>query len=41
MAPLVELFDTAANTSVPGREARDGWLAVCIALMTDPEMVVY
>ena len=41
VAPLKELFDTAAATSVPGREARDGWLAVCIALMTDPEFVVY
>lgn len=41
IGPLKELFDTAANTSVPGREARDGWLAVCIALMTDPEFVVY
>lgn len=41
LAPLLELFDTAANTSVPGREARDGWLAVCIALMSDPETVVY
>jgi hypothetical protein len=41
LAPLYELFETAASTSVPGREARDGWLAVCIALMSDPEFVVY
>jgi len=41
LAPLYELFETAASTSVPGREVRDGWLAVCIALMSDPEFVVY
>lgn len=41
IADLRELFLTAANTSAPGNAARDGWLAVCIALMTDPELVLY
>ena len=39
--PLWDLFHTASSTSVPGREARDGWLAVCIGQMTDPEFVIY
>jgi hypothetical protein len=41
LADLIDLFNTASATSTPGREAQDGWLAVCIALMTDPEMVLY
>jgi len=41
LTDLLDLFNTASATSAPGREAQDGWLAVCIALMTDPEMVLY
>jgi hypothetical protein len=41
LTDLLDLFNTASATSSPGREAQDGWLAVCIALMTDPEMVLY
>ncbi|MCA9545859.1 MAG: hypothetical protein KC613_15755, partial [Myxococcales bacterium] len=41
VADLAELFRTAADTAAPGLGARDGWLAVCIALMTDPEFILY
>ncbi len=41
VAPLAELFRTAAATAAPDRAAQDGWLAVCIALMTDPEFILY
>jgi hypothetical protein len=39
--PLRELFQNASSTAAPGNGARDGWLAVCIALMTDPEFILY
>ncbi len=39
--PLRELFVNASSTAAPGNGARDGWLAVCIALMTDPEFILY
>lgn len=41
LADLSALFTTAADTAAPGMAARDGWLAVCIALMTDPEFILY
>lgn len=41
LEPLRALFQDASSTAAPGREARDGWLAVCIAHMTDPELVIY
>lgn len=39
--PLHQLFGDAASTAPADRAARDGWLAVCIAMMTDPEFVLY
>lgn len=39
--PLYQLFVDASSTAPPARAARDGWLAVCIAMMTDPEFVLY
>lgn len=39
--PLHTLFVDASSTAPPERAARDGWLAVCIAMMTDPEFVLY
>lgn len=39
--PLHQLFEDASGTAIAGREAHDGWLAVCIAMMTDPEFVLY
>ncbi|MFN3197132.1 MAG: hypothetical protein ACE366_01770 [Bradymonadia bacterium] len=41
LADLVELFQVASSTAPEGAAAHDGWLAVCIALMTDPEFVIY
>jgi hypothetical protein len=41
IADLRDLFFNAAHTAAPGDEARDGWMAVCIALMTDPEFILY
>ena len=41
LEPLRALFQDASSTAAPGREAGDGWLAVCIAHMTDPELVIY
>ena len=38
---LYGLFAAASAGAPAGAEARDGWLAVCIAMMTDPEMVIY
>lgn len=38
---LYELFNNAASTAAEGRAAQDGWLAVCIGLMTDPEFTIY
>lgn len=39
--PLYRLFLDASSTAPADRAARDGWLAVCIAMMTDPEFVLY
>ncbi len=39
--PLYQLFVDASSTAPAERAARDGWLAVCIAMMTDPEFVLY
>ncbi len=39
--PLYQLFVDASTTAPAERAARDGWLAVCIAMMTDPEFVLY
>ena len=41
IAALYDLFRTASSTALEGHEAVDGWTAVCIALMTDPEFVLY
>jgi hypothetical protein len=42
IADLRELFQNASSTAAtPANKARDGWLAVCIALMTDPEFILY
>jgi hypothetical protein len=41
LRPLRTLFVNASSTAAPGNAARDGWLAVCIALMTDPEFILY
>lgn len=38
---LHTLFVNASSTAQAGRETADGWLAVCIALMTDPEFILY
>ncbi len=38
---LYALFVNASSTAPAARAARDGWLAVCIAMMTDPEFVLY
>ncbi len=38
---LYDLFQTASLTAPDERAARDGWLAVCIAMMTDPEFILY
>lgn len=38
---LVELFTNASSTAPEGEAAYDGWLSVCIALMSDPEFVIY
>jgi len=35
------LFVDASSTAPADRVARDGWLAVCIAMMTAPEFVLY
>ncbi|MEZ4473653.1 MAG: hypothetical protein R3F60_23255 [bacterium] len=41
IADLVELFENASSTAPAGRGAQDGWTAVCIAMMTDPEFILY
>lgn len=41
IADLYELFVTASATAPTGSEAHDGWLGVCLAMMTDPAMLVY
>ena len=45
LAPAIDdlyaLFVNASSTAPAPRAARDGWLAVCIAMMTDPEFVLY
>ena len=32
---------SAAEGAPPGQETTDGWTAVCLAMMTAPEMVLY
>lgn len=41
IADLYELFTNASSTAPAGRGAQDGWTAVCIAMMTDPEFILY
>lgn len=41
IADLYELFVAASSAAPAGKEADDGWLGVCMAMMTDPEMVLY
>lgn len=41
LEPYVGLFEDASGGALKGQEAHDGWLAVCLALMTDPEFVLY
>ncbi|MEZ4267921.1 MAG: hypothetical protein R3F39_16225 [Myxococcota bacterium] len=41
IADLYELFTDAASAAPAGKAADDGWLGVCIAMMTDPEFVLY
>lgn len=38
---LYSLFESASSAAAPGQAARDGWLAVCLAVMTDPGFIVY
>ena len=41
IAPLYDLFLAASGGAPAGKAADDGWLAVCLALMNDPEFVLY
>ncbi len=41
VADLYELFVAASSAAPAGKEADDGWLGVCMAMMTDPEFVLY
>ncbi len=41
IADLFDLFVNASSTAPAQRAAEDGWLAVCIAMMTDPEFILY
>lgn len=41
IADLHSLFTDASSTARAGNAARDGWTAVCIAMMTDPEFILY
>lgn len=41
LADLVALFEAASEGAPAGLAAQDGWLSVCVALMTDPEFVIY
>ncbi len=38
---LYELFDAAVSNSPIVNKAEDGWLALCLALMTEPDFVLY
>ncbi|HIA02380.1 MAG TPA: hypothetical protein EYN06_04655 [Myxococcales bacterium] len=38
---LYELFDAAASNAPIVNKAEDGWLALCLALMTEPDFVLY
>jgi hypothetical protein len=38
---LYELFGAAALNAPLANKADDGWLAVCLALMSDPEFILY
>jgi len=38
---LYKLFVTASSGAPAATKARDGWMAVCLALMTEPEFVLY
>ncbi len=41
IADLYALFTEAAASAPTGQAAADGWLGVCIAMMTDPAFVLY
>ena len=41
IADLFSLFTDASTTARVGEAARDGWTAICIAMMTDPEFILY
>lgn len=41
IADLYALFTESAASAPAGQGADDGWLGVCIALMTDPELLLY
>ncbi len=41
VAPLYGLFVAASSGAPAGKAADDGWLAVCMGLMNDPEFVLY
>ncbi|MGK0361234.1 MAG: hypothetical protein ACI9U2_003552 [Bradymonadia bacterium] len=41
IADLFSLFTDASSTARAGEAARDGWTAICIAMMTDPEFILY
>ncbi|MCB9727807.1 MAG: hypothetical protein H6746_04875 [Deltaproteobacteria bacterium] len=41
IADLYQLFTEAAAAAPPGKGPDDGWLGVCIAMMTDPAFVLY
>ncbi|MFT5431678.1 MAG: hypothetical protein ACI9OJ_002375 [Myxococcota bacterium] len=41
IADQYTLFEAASGAAPAGFEAHDGWLAVCLGLMTDPEILVY
>jgi hypothetical protein len=41
LTDLYDLFVNASTTAPQGRGAEDGWTAVCIAMMTDPEFILY
>lgn len=41
IADLYALFADASSTAREGQAAQDGWTAVCIAMMTDPEFILY
>jgi hypothetical protein len=41
IADQYQLFEAASGSAPTGLEAHDGWLAICLGLMTDPEILVY